>query len=169
VIFASLRKAITILLSLLILSSVLLFMAFSSMLNIHRFGVNVLGYVSFQDTLFLDADDFKHLQWENKKEFSYRGRMFDVQSIKKEQHEIIIVGHFDEKEDRIKQYLSQLFNPSRNDSCMSPHQWSSDYHWMFEQPNVISFALSTSTHLFQQPIGPPLSGHLDPCFMPPER
>ena len=64
----------------------------------------------FRDTICTSAEGFRELQWQKKDEIRYKGRMFDVKRKLASGDKILLVGHYDKKDDTILQLISALFS-----------------------------------------------------------
>lgn len=79
-------------------------------------GVRVYSYEYIQqnisrysDTLKLTYEEYDQLNWLKKNEVRHGDKMFDIKNIVSSENGVLLVGHFDEKDDFLFELLFELF------------------------------------------------------------
>ena len=118
-------------------------------------------------TLNFTKDEFAHIKWtEEKKEFRYHNKMYDVSSIHSGEKKVVIICEFDKKETGLRKKLNDFFSnrpdknfPGRQLVKVLSQKYLSNPYNGFHYPDFFSMLMPTSykfnLHMFALEISVP--------------
>lgn len=127
----------------------------ATQIHYHRQQERLNKYPHINQILTLTYSQFKKAKKMETDEIMLEGRMFDVKSIQFTHHEVILVGHFDSKEDgllaKAKEHESK--NEKQNKSFKIPLLFIESYEWSYKHPSLVC-TVNKHMHYLHQLLSP---------------
>jgi hypothetical protein len=132
------------------------------------------SHISVRDTIVIPEAEFinsKDIAWIERDEINYKGQMFDVKSLFKQQGNVVLAGHYDKFENHLFKWLFKLLDSDDGNDSTSKYrkslQWLPDAIIVTYSFTIIYDAITGDSKNFFQ-VHDFLSRNPVPLHQPPD-